>query len=121
MILTDLMAAVMLGTWFLTLTEYKDKLINLGKTTFNFVAITGVATIVLSFIFYNTAQIAVKDYGNVVEWYDDVRYADIKTSSMSQKEEIQKFYSLMAQSPKELSRRDYHKLESQYKSAIYTK
>ncbi|WP_180190201.1 hypothetical protein [Acinetobacter sp. YH01009] len=121
MVLTDLIAVVMLSTWFLTVSEYKEKLINFGKTAFNLIAITGAATIVLSFVFYNTAQIAAKDYGNVVNWYEDVRYEEVMTNSADQKVEIQKFYSLMAQNPKELSRREYYKLKSQYRAVIYTK
>lgn len=77
MILGDILALAMVGTWLLALDEYKAKLLAWGRTTFTLLAITGVATIIISYVFYSTAQIASKDYGQVVGWYETVRIAEI--------------------------------------------
>ena len=60
MILGDILALAMVGTWLLALDEYKAKLLAWGRTTFTLLAITGVATIIISYVFYSTAQIASK-------------------------------------------------------------
>lgn len=121
MILTDLIAAMMMGTWFLTLSEYKDKLIRLGQTAFVLVSITGVGTIALAYIFYSTAEIATQNYQNVVGWYEDVRIEEIRHPSASKNKEIHKFYEIMAGNPNQLTRREYFKLKAQYQSVIHTK
>ena len=46
MILGDILALAMVGTWLLALDEYKAKLLAWGRTTFTLLAITGVATII---------------------------------------------------------------------------
>ena len=121
MILGDILALAMVGTWLLALDEYKAKLLAWGRTTFTLLAITGVATIIISYVFYSTAQIASKDYGQVVDWYETVRIAEISEPSEKKEQEIRKFYTIMAQNPKELSRREFYKLQTQYKNVIYTK
>lgn len=121
MILGDILALAMVGTWLLALDEYKAKLLAQGRTTFTLLAITGVATIIISYVFYSTAQIASKDYGQVVGWYETVRIAEISGPSEKKEQEIRKFYTIMAQNPKELSHREFYKLKTQYKNVIYTK
>lgn len=49
MILGDILALAMVGTWLLALDEYKAKLLAWGRTTFTLLAITGVATIIISY------------------------------------------------------------------------
>lgn len=121
MILNDILAIAMIGTWLLTLDEYKAKFLAWGRSAFTWLAFTGVATICITYIFYSMAQIASKDYGQVVDWYENVRLAEIREPSEKQEKEIRKFYTIMAQNPKELSRREYYKLQMQYKNVIYTK
>ena len=121
MIMTDLLLVAMLGTWLLSLDEYKDKIMPFGKKVFKLVSITGVATIILSYVFYSMAQIALKDYGNVISWYEDVRIIEMSEPSAQQKEEVRAFYKIMASNPEKLTRREYLKLKSQYKSVIHTK
>ena len=53
MILGDILALAMVGTWLLALDEYKAKLLAWGRTTFTLLAITGVATIIISYVFYS--------------------------------------------------------------------
>lgn len=121
MIYNDILALAMIGTWLLTIDEYKAKLLTWGRSAFTLLAVTGVATICITYVFYSTAQIASKDYGQVVGWYENVRTAEVREPSEKQEKEIRKFYTIMAQNPKELSRREYYKLETQYKNVIYTK
>lgn len=121
MIFTDLIAAMMMGTWFLTLSEYKNKLIRFGQTAFTLVTIIGVGTITLAYIFYSTAEIATQNYQNVVGWHEDVRIEHIRHPSTSKEAEIRKFYEIMASNPDQLTRREYYKLKTQHQMVLYTK